>query len=113
MSVGDIWYWDDFHEDREYFTPLTFELSAGSHTLTIANCVYALRLDLGPYVTAAGDEPPGNDNPPCDPPHTIDRGGDCLPSCGLLSGTRCGVVACEGQTPLPAYDCDVCCRVAP
>ena len=26
ISTGDIWYWDDFHDDRRYGTPLTFRL---------------------------------------------------------------------------------------
>ena len=41
---------------------------------------------------------------------TIEVAGECLPSCGLLMGTGCGAV-CTDREPLPAYDCDVCCRV--
>ena len=55
--------------------------------------------------------PPGNDTP-CTPPHSIQLAGVCQPSCGSEHGTTCGVPQCKGQTPLPAYDCDICC-VAP
>jgi hypothetical protein len=111
ISVGEIWYWDDFHADREYGSPRVFALERGAHELVIASCSEGVRLDRL-YVTAEGDEPPGNDTP-CDPPHSIEIGGECLPSCGLLEGTACGPLACAGRTPLPAYDCDVCCRVDP
>jgi hypothetical protein len=111
ISVGEIWYWDDFHDDREYGMPLVFALAQGTHELVIASCSEGVQLDRL-YFTAEGDHPPGNDTP-CDPPHTIEIGGECLPSCGLLDGTACGSVACEGRALLPAYDCDVCCRIDP
>jgi len=108
ISTGEVWYWDDVHEDRSYGTPLTFALEPGAHELVIANAGPLARLDRW-YITSRGDEPPGNDTP-CDPPHTVQLGGECVPSCGLLMGTGCGDV-CAGREPLPAYDCDVCCRV--
>ena len=111
ISTGEIWYWDDFHRDREYGRRLPFALTPGAHELVIASCVPGARLDRL-YVTGGGDEPPGNETP-CRPPHSIEVAGECLPSCGILQGTRCGVVACEGHERLPAYDCDVCCRVEP
>jgi hypothetical protein len=110
ISTGETWFWDDFHDDREYGRPLVFPLQPGAHELVIASCVEGVQLDRL-YVTAEGDEPPGNDTP-CDPPHTIEIGADCLPSCGLLDGTACGD-ACAGQMLLPAYDCAVCCRIEP
>ena len=108
ISTGEVWFWDDVHEDKRYGTPRVFSLAAGAHELVIANAGPGARLDRL-YVTAGGDEPPGNDTR-CDPPHTIEVAGECLPSCGLLMGTVCGP-GCLGREPLPAYDCDVCCRV--
>lgn len=111
ISVGDIWYWDDFHSDAEYGTPLRFPLSAGNHELLIANCVDGVALDRL-YFTASGDEPPGNDTE-CNPPHSIQIGGVCVPSCGTLRGSACGESACAGHTLLPAYDCAICCQPQP
>ena len=108
ISTGEVWFWDDVHDDRRYASPHVFTLGAGTHELVVANAGPGARLDRL-YVTSAGDEPPGNDTA-CDPPHTIEVGGECLPSCGLLMGTGCGAV-CTDREPLPAYDCDVCCRV--
>jgi hypothetical protein len=111
ISVGEIWFWDDFHEDTDYGHALRFELEPGAHELVIANCVDGARLDRL-YVTAAGDVPPGNATR-CDPPHSIDLAGQCLPSCGALQGTQCGEQACTDREQLPAYDCEVCCHVDP
>lgn len=108
ISTGEVWYWDDVHDDTRYALPHVFTFAAGAHELVVANAGPGARLDRL-YITAAGDEPPGNDTP-CDPPHTIEVGGTCLPSCGLLMGTACGP-ACASLPPLPAYDCDVCCQV--
>jgi hypothetical protein len=109
ISVGEIWFWDDVHDDTRYGRAHVFALEAGTHVLSLANAGPGSRLDRI-YITAGGDEPPGNDTP-CDPPHTIEVGGQCLPSCGLLTGTACGPIDCEGRPPLPAYDCNVCCRI--
>jgi len=109
ISTGEVWYWDDFHRDTQYGRALSFALAPGMHELLIASAVPGARLDRL-YVTADGDVPPGNDTP-CDPPHTIELAGECQPSCGLLTGTRCGMVDCAGKEPLPAYDCDICCHV--
>ena len=111
ISSGEIWFWDDLHDDTNYGTPLRFQLDAGEHELVIASCVPGVQLDRL-YFTADGDEPPGNDTA-CDPPHSIEIGGTCLPSCGALTGTACGMAACAGRELLAAYDCDVCCHVAP
>jgi len=62
------------------------------------------------YITAQGDEPPGNDTP-CDPPHSISLERECLPSCGSLNGTACSEIECAGLPLLPAYDCAICCHV--
>lgn len=108
ISVGDIWYWDRFHDDTQYDDPLHFSLSAGAHTLVIANCVPGAALDRL-YVSAGAEAPSGNATD-CNPPHSIELSGQCQPSCGSQGGNRCGASACTGQPTLPAYDCDVCCR---
>ncbi len=111
ISVGDIWYWDDFHDDTSYGTPLTFDLEPGEHELVIANCVDGVDLDRL-YLSANGEVPPGNDSP-CDPPHSIEIEGECLPSCGSQNGTACDDVQCAGREVIAAYDCGVCCHVGP
>jgi hypothetical protein len=111
ISVGEIWFWDDLHDDDAYDQPLTFEWREGVHELEIASCVEGASLDRL-YFTSGGDQPPGNDTP-CDPPHSIEIDGECLPSCGRLQGTRCGPLDCEGRALLAAYDCDICCRIDP
>jgi len=111
ISVGDIWYWDDFHDDVEYGTPLTFPLAAGPHELTLANCVDGVELDRL-FLSPTGDVPPGNDTA-CNPPHSIELEGECSPSCGSQNGTACDEVTCEGREILPAYDCGICCHVGP
>jgi hypothetical protein len=107
ITVGDIWFWDRLHDDFNYGTPLTFPLSAGTHTLVISNCVDGVELDRIFY-TPNEETPPGNTTP-CDPPNSIDLPGGCQPSCGSQGGDTCGPAACSGLPPLPAYDCDVCC----
>jgi hypothetical protein len=107
ISVGDIWYWDDFHDDFDYGRPVTFSLRAGEHELALANCTDGVALDRL-YLTADGDVPAGNDSA-CEPPHSIEVGGSCLPSCGSRNGAACGELECAGRTVIFAYDCDVCC----
>jgi hypothetical protein len=113
ITVGEIWYWDDFHPDTNYDETLHFQLAPGAHELLIAKDASTARLDRL-YITAEGDEPPGNDTR-CRPPHSIDRGGDCFESCGsqapLGMGTTCVVSMCAGRELLTAYDCNVCCVV--
>jgi hypothetical protein len=111
ISVGDIWYWDDFHDDTDYGRALVFPLAAGPHELELANCVDGVELDRL-FVSADGASPPQSDTA-CDPPHSIELAGECLPSCGSLSGTTCGEAMCAGLELLPAYDCAVCCRIEP
>jgi hypothetical protein len=111
ISTGDIWYWDALHEDLKYDTALSFELTKGEHELEFANCVDGVELDRL-YVTADGDMPPGNDTA-CNPPHSIQLGDACEPSCGSHGKTTCIAADCEGRETLPAYDCAVCCKVAP
>ena len=114
ITVGKIWYWDDFHRDQTYDDELHFMLAQGSHQLSIANAVSGVKLDRF-YVTAEGDEPPGNDTL-CNPPHSIDLlEAACAPSCGSQAppggSTTCIEADCEGRTLLPAYDCNVCCAL--
>jgi hypothetical protein len=111
ISVGDIWYWDDFHDDVEYGMPLTFPLAPGTHELVLANCVDGVELDRLFFATN-GTVPPGNATQ-CDPPHSIEIEGECLPSCGSQNGTACDEVTCAGREILPAYDCAICCHVEP
>jgi hypothetical protein len=107
ISVGDIWFWDAFHQDAHYGMPISFPLEPGTHQLIIANCVAGAGLDRL-YISDAGDMPPGNDTP-CHPPHSIELDGKCLPSCGSQAGNACGAAACMGKTLISAYDCNVCC----
>ncbi|HEX6271588.1 MAG TPA: hypothetical protein VFZ53_01040 [Polyangiaceae bacterium] len=111
ISVGDIWFWDDVHDDVSYGTPLVFPLSSGDHTLVVANAVDGVALDRL-FLSPSGESPPGNATS-CNPPHSIERDGECLPSCGSLNGTACDEVTCAGRELLDAYDCGVCCRVEP
>ena len=56
----------------------------------------------------ASDDPTGG----CDPPHSIDVGGRCVPSCGATGGNTCstfGAGGCSGYAALESYDCEVCC----
>lgn len=58
-------------------------------------------------VAETEDVPPG-----CDPPNTVDIGGQCVPSCGVAGGNTCVDAAstlCEGLPPLQSHDCAVCC----
>ena len=113
ISTGTIWFWDDLHEDADYYRPLVFPFTAGPHQLQLANAVSGVRLDRL-YLSAEGDEPPGNSTS-CFPPHSIDLDGECHPSCGSHArgdlDTTCLRSVCEGLETVEAYDCDVCCLV--
>jgi len=112
ISVGEIWYWDAFHDDTDYGHALDFPLQAGVHRLTLANCADDVELDRLYYTPDPDDVPPGNDTP-CNPPHSIDLGGVCQLSCGSQGGNQCGAV-CQDQAPTYAYDCGpLCCHIAP
>jgi hypothetical protein len=105
MTVGTIWFWDDVHDDVSYNQPLHFTLAAGRHELVFYDAAPDAKLDRL-YVTAGGDQPPGNDTK-CRPPHYIDVDGVCQPSCGAQAppnmSTTC---ACAGRSDsFPAYDC--------
>jgi len=108
ITTGDVWYWDDVHQDKEYGRALVFSLTSGTHELSVANATPHTELDRF-YLTAEGDVPPGNTSS-CNPPHSVEFAGVCRPSCGSLLGTSCGVEACAGFELLDAYDCDICCR---
>jgi len=105
MTVGNIWYWDDVHDNLHYNDPLHFQLTAGPHELVISNVAVGERLDRL-YITSNGDEPPGN-NTKCRPPHSIDLDGVCHQSCGTQAmpdmPTTCD---CAGRLDhFEAYDC--------
>jgi hypothetical protein len=109
ITTGEIWYWDKIHDDDNYNTPLVFDLTAGTHQLSIANAVDQVGLDSF-YITKGTDRPPP-DETACSPPDSIQVSGTCVPSCGSLGGNTCGADVCAGQTALPVYDCAVCCIV--
>ena len=109
ITTGEVWYWVPLHERANYGMPLDFDLDVGPHELVVASAVEGDRLDRF-YFTADGDTPPGNDTR-CNPPHAVLLEGSCVPSCGSQKGNQCGAASCQGRTILPAYDCDICCRV--
>lgn len=113
ISTGTIWFWDDLHDDANYYRPLVFPLTAGPHQLQLANAVTGVRLDRL-YITANGDEPPGNSTL-CFPPHSIELEGECHPSCGSHArgdmATTCLSSVCQDRETVDAYDCGVCCLV--
>ncbi len=107
ISTGDVWYWNAFHDNFDYYHDLTFDLSAGPHQLFIASAVDGVGLDRL-YFTSNGDMPPGN-NTICSPPDSIEVRGMCQSSCGSQGGNACGDAMCMGYPLIPAYDCPVCC----
>ena len=112
ISVGDIWYWDAFHDNTEYGRAREYPLDAGEHVLTLANCADSVELDRLFYSSIEGDVPVGNDTL-CNPPHSIELNGVCQLSCGSQGGNQCGTVCAEHQ-PFYAYDCGgSCCYIAP
>jgi hypothetical protein len=110
ISTGDIWYWDAFHNDIDYENPTDFQLAAGPHRITVANCVDGVDLDRLYYTLDPKDVPPGNDTP-CSPPNSIEVNGACQLSCGSQGGKGCSIEACTGKPTLDAYDCVVCCKL--
>ncbi len=109
VTTGETWFWYAFHKDGEFEMPIAYELAKGKHTLGIASDTDGVRIDRF-YVTPGLDKPPG-DATTCNPPHTIESGGVCLSSCGGLTGNSCDALLCAGKTLLPAYDCEVCCKL--
>jgi hypothetical protein len=110
LSTGVIWFWGRLTSGTDYGHPIEYALGAGLHRIVFGGADPGVGLDRL-YVTVPGDVPPGNDTP-CDPPNSIQLAdGGCQASCGTLKGTTCGSNFCAGLTPLPAYDCAVCCRV--
>ena len=112
ITVGTIWYWDDWHEELNYDNPLKWDLGVGTHQLQVAAEAANAKLDRL-YVTSAGDRPPGNDTE-CRPPHSIDVGGECLPSCGSQAKPPMrSTCQCDGKPTFYAYDCAsmACCDV--
>jgi hypothetical protein len=107
ISTGEVWWWNPAHDDAAYAPPLTFTLAAGTHQLVLADAAPGFGIDRF-YLTTGSETPPGNTGP-CQPPHSIEVGGVCLPSCGSQGGNGCGSVECAGYPLLSAYDCDICC----
>ncbi len=112
ISVGDIWYWDVFHDNVDYGHAIEYPLEVGPHELTLANCADDVELDRLYITQVEGDVPPGNDTQ-CNPPHSIELKGVCNDSCGSQGGNQCGT-ACKDHSPFYAYDCGPsCCYIAP
>jgi hypothetical protein len=109
ITTGNIWWWDVFHDNIAYGTPLTYDFSAGTHELVIANCVDNVELDRL-YFAPDRSKPVGNDTH-CNPPNSIDVSGVCHPSCGSLGGTHCSTTECAmlGLPTVDVYDCAACC----
>ncbi|HEX4334918.1 MAG TPA: hypothetical protein VH062_03330 [Polyangiaceae bacterium] len=110
LSTGEDWYWGPLHESVDYNHPVQFELAAGEHVLSVANFIDGVGLDRLYFTT--GTERPSGDDTSCRPPDSVKLGGVCVQSCGSQGGTTCGDQVCAGRTPIPAYDCAVCC-IAP
>lgn len=114
ISVGDIWYWDAFHDDADYGHAIEYPLEVGKHQLTIANCADDVDLDRLYFTPDLAEVPPGNDTD-CSPPHSIQLAGVCELSCGARGGNKCGTI-CKDHAPFYAYDCGpmgMCCYIAP
>jgi hypothetical protein len=109
ITTGEVWFWDAIHEGADYYRPLQFDLTAGAHTLVVANSIGGDQLDRF-YITSGAETPPGNDTT-CHPPHTVKLDGGCARSCGSQGGNECRSAFCTGHTLLQAYDCQVCCIV--
>ena len=106
ITTGDVWFWDYFHDNVDYGTATTFDLTAGPHTLVIANAADNTGLDRL-YYAPDRNKPEGSDTL-CNPPHTVQFDGVCNPSCGELSG-HCGGTPCTGLPTFATYDCPACC----
>jgi hypothetical protein len=109
VTTGETWFWYTFHQEGMFDVPIQYDLTKGAHTFSIASDSDGARVDRF-YVTPGGERPAGDDTV-CNPPHTIQVGDVCQSSCGMLQGNSCDAVMCAGKTPLPAYDCDVCCTL--
>ncbi len=105
ITSGDVWVWDALHDDVQYGIPVTFDLSEGTHRLTIANDTDGAKLDRL-YFAPDRVKPEGSETM-CNPPHTVQLDGVCNPSCGVLAG-NCGENPCAGAVT-PTYDCPACC----
>ncbi|HEX3597555.1 MAG TPA: hypothetical protein VHU80_20745 [Polyangiaceae bacterium] len=108
LSTGEDWYWGSLHDGVDYGDPISFDLNAGTHQLEFANFIDGVSLDRLYFTT--GMERPLGDDTPCRPPDSVRLGGVCVASCGSQGGTTCGDQVCTGRTPIPAYDCGVCCK---
>ena len=67
--------------------------------------------DFDTVPDAAAPPPPVTTT--CNPPHTIDIGGRCVPSCGAAGGNTCDPGQCAGLNQLEAHDCATCCIYTP
>jgi hypothetical protein len=109
VTTGETWFWYVFTKEGDFANPIAYTLTKGTHTLAIASDSDGVRVDRW-YVSPSSDRPLG-DTTLCNPPHTIQVGDVCQSSCGMLQGNSCDAVMCAGKTPLPAYDCAVCCTL--
>jgi hypothetical protein len=121
LSTGPFWYWGPVTDGTNYGQPLLYTLDPiRLHKVVFSNCGDEILLDriyIAPVLpdasllTVGASLVPPNDNH-CDPPNSIELiDGTCESSCGSQLGTACGTTDCQGFVPLPAYDCEVCCRI--
>jgi hypothetical protein len=110
ITTGDVWFWSYFHDNFDYGTRYTVDLTVGPHRLVIANATDNAGLDRLYYAPDAGK--PENSETLCNPPHTVQFNGVCNPSCGKLGGL-CVDLECDASAPVPTYDCTRgCCASA-
>jgi hypothetical protein len=105
------WQWDEVHNSDAGNAVMVYTLSAGSHTIVIANREDGTRLDKL-YFTALGDTPSGTGEPASctdglqnQGETGVDCGGPC-PACAAI----CGDGLCNGteSCSVCAQDCGAC-----
>ncbi len=102
IPQSSTWSWDDAHNSDAGGAQLVFALSAGSHTLQIANREDGVLLDKL-YITANGDVPSGEgDSCGDDLCGATEDCGSCELDCGSCPDV-CGDGTCG-----PSEDCNLC-----
>lgn len=111
ITTGDVWFWSYFHDNTNYATRYTVDLTAGAHQLVLANSADNTGLDRL-YYTPDDSQPEDNETM-CNPPHSVQLAGVCHVSCGAQSG-HCTNAPCspDAGVPIATYDCSRCCAPA-